>query len=274
MAAHWLVTLAMFLISNPADAGNYRIELATQKVTTSTAALPRLAEPRLARVPASVELEDDDVVVTTARSRVRHGLSHGGAGAFWLVPVGSRLLVGAADRAHDRADTMLAIDLATGTVAWKRQVDSLFAAQLTADLIAVERHGSLDIVDVRTGKTVSTTPIAGQGIRAISRPTSATGDLHLKTRGDLVAITRTGAVRWARPSTASGNVAVLQGAVVDGWVDRRANRFGIVSYDPADGRRLSAIDLGSTGGWYDFDRIELAPDGPREVLVSALFAVE
>jgi PQQ-like domain len=272
--ARWLVTLALFVVSNPADADQYRVELSNQKVTTSKAALAQLCEPQLARLPASVQLEADDLMVAAGDRTIRHALSHGGAGPVWMLPIGSRLLVGAADRAHDQADTLLAIDLATGAVAWRRQLDSVFAAELAGDLLAVERNGALDVVDVRTGKTIATTPLTGQGIQAVCRPTGATGDLHVKTRGDLIAITRTGAIRWVRTSTAHGNVAVTQGAVVDGWVDRTNHRFGIVSYDPTDGRRISSVDLGSTGGWYDFDRLVLAPDGPREVMVSALFAVE
>ena len=271
--ARWLVTLALFVVSNPADAGTSRVELATKKVTTTRTALAQRCAPRLARLPAAAQLDDDDLVVTTHAGSVRHTLSHGGAGPSWLVPVGSRLVIGTADRAHAQADTMLAIDLVSGAVLWQRQLDSVFAAELSGDLLAVERAGAIEIVDASTGATISTAAITGQSIQSVCR-FGSTGDLHIKTRGDLIAVARTGHVRWIQPSTAFGNVAVTEGAVVDGWVDRATHRFGIVSYDPANGRQISSLDLGSTGGWYDFDRLVLAPDGPHEVLVSALFAVE
>jgi outer membrane protein assembly factor BamB len=272
MAARWLVTVALFLVSNPADAARARIELANHKITTSRAALAQLHAPQLARIPSSVRLEDDDVLVTTRDGIVRHPLAHGGAGASWLVPVGPRLVIGAADRSHDRADTLFAIDLATGAVTWRRALASLFAARLAGDLLVVERSGALEVIDARTGTTHSTAAIDGHSIRAVCR--AGNGDLHVKTRGDLVAIAPDGVVRWTRPSTSSGTVAVTAGAVVDGWVDRVGHRFGIVSYDRATGRPLGSLDLGSTHGWYDFDRVTVAPDGPDEVLVSALFAVE
>jgi len=165
---------------------------------------------------------------------------------------------------------------ATGRLVWHGEPLNMnlmlsdFPAALAGDLLAVERAGTLDVIDARTGNTVGTTPISGQGLQSISR---AGGDLHVKTRGDLIAIDRrSGAVRWVQPSSSLGNAAVTPGAVIDGWVDRTTHRFGIVSYDPRDGRRLASIDLGATGGWYDRERIELAPDGQDDVLVSALFA--
>jgi outer membrane protein assembly factor BamB len=270
--ARWLVTLALFMVTNPADADAVRVQLDAKKTTTTTTPLPRLCEPRLAALPPSVELVDDAILVKTSTERIRHAIAHGGAGAQYLVPVGSRLVVGVADRAHDRADTLLAIDLATGALVWRRGLDSRFAAPLAGDLLAVERDGALDVIDARTGKTIATTPIAGHGIQSVSRDRS--GDLYVKTRGDLVALAPNGAVRWVRPSSALGNVAVTERAVVDGWVDRVNHRFGIVSYDPIDGREVGTTDLGRTGGWYDFERLLLAPDGPNEVVVSSLFAVE
>jgi hypothetical protein len=146
------------------------------------------------------------------------------------------------------------------------------AVDLTDHLIAIERLGTLDIVDRRDGRTVGTTTLTGQGIQTVSR--SYTGDLHLKTHGDLIAIERdTGRVRWAQRTTSIGNVAAMPDAIVDSWVDRETHRFGIVTYDPVTGRRLDSIELGATGGWYDREHVELAMDGPREVVVSAMFAV-
>ena len=68
-------------------------------------------------------------------------------------------------------------------------------------------------------------------------------------------------------------LAATTAAVVHSWVDRETHRFGIVTYDPVTGRRLDSIELGATGGWYDREHVELALDGPREVVVSAMFAV-
>ncbi len=270
MAARWLVTVALFMVSNPADAA--RVEHSNQRVATSRAALAQLSQPRLGVLPVSVTLEDDEVLVATKRGIVRHTLSDGGAS--WLVPVGSHLVIGSADRSHDRADTLFAIQLGTGEIAWRRRQESLFAAELAGNLLVIERAGALDVVDARTGVTLSSTPIQGHSIQSVSRAFGRTGDLHVKTRGDLVAITPEGAVRWTRSSTANGNVARIGEAVVDGWVDRTSHRFGIVSYNAADGQRLRSIELGSTKGWYDFERLVVAPDGPDEVLVSAVFAVE
>ncbi|HEU0033048.1 MAG TPA: PQQ-binding-like beta-propeller repeat protein [Kofleriaceae bacterium] len=270
MMPRWLVTLALFVVSNPAAAA--KVEHASHKITTSTAPLAMLEAPKLARLPPTVGLEGDDLVIATARGPVRRSLSRGGAGPLYLVPIADRLVVGTAERAHAQADTLLAIDLATGDIAWRRALDSTFAAELDASLIAVERAGQLDIIDVRTGETIASTPIRTAGIQSVSR--HGGGDLHVKTRGDLIAIARTGAVRWARESTARGNVCAGETSIVDGWVDRVAHRFGIVSLDPRDGRPLRSIELGETHGWYDHTRLAIAPDGPDEVLVSALFALE
>jgi len=167
----------------------------------------------------------------------------------------------------------MAIDHVTGRLAWRRSVDSLSAAELAGDLLAVERAGALDVIDARTGGTLGTAPLAGQGLHAVTGAPG--GDLHVKTRGDLIAIDRrSGRVRWVQPATALGNAVASPdgGGVIDAWVDRETHRFGLVRYDARTGRRLASVDLGSTGGWYDRERVEIAPDGPHDVLVSALFA--
>jgi outer membrane protein assembly factor BamB len=269
----WLVSLALAVVATPvaADAENLRVELASHTITTSTTAPQPCCDPRVSRLPASIEVDLGAVTVTTGARKIRHEIGHAD-GLSWIVGVGSRVVIGYAQRSGGHADSIVAIDHVTGALAWRRRVDSLFAVELVGNLIAIERAGTLDIVDARSGKTVGTTPLAGQSIQAVCRP--GRGDLHLKTHGDLVAIDRTtGAVRWVQPATSIGNAAVTTGAVVDAWVDRTTHRFGIVTYDPSTGRRLDSIDLGATGGWYDFERVELAPDGSREVLVSAMFAV-
>ena len=277
----WLVTLALAVVTLPniADAQGFRVELANRTVTTTTKNLPsRHACPaRVARLPATVELEAGAITITTRKHTFRHALGRRDGGLSWIVGVGSKHVVaGFAAKAGARgtADTVAAFDHTTGRIAWRRTMDSLFAAELVDDLLAIERAGNLDIVDARTGKTLGTTPLRGQSIQSICRPT--TGDLHLKTNADLVAIDRaTGAVRWSQPTSSIGNPTVTPaGNVIDAWVDRTQHRFGLVSYDARTGKQLDKIDLGATGGWYDFEHVTIAPDGTNDVLVSAMFAVE
>nr|MBA3821000.1 PQQ-binding-like beta-propeller repeat protein [Deltaproteobacteria bacterium] len=208
----------------------------------------------------------------TARGRTaRHPLGER-AGLSWVVTVGAHVVVGFAQRTGGHADTVLAVDHETGELAWRRTVDSLAAAALADDLLAIERAGTLDVIDARTGHTVGTTPLVGQHLQTVAR--SRSGDLHIKTRGDLIAVDPRGSVRWAVPSSALGNPTVTPATVIDAWVDRRTHRYGIVSYDATTGRPLASIDLGSTGGWYDLAQVVIAPDGANDVLVSAMFAVE
>jgi outer membrane protein assembly factor BamB len=272
--SRWLVTLALAVVALPDTAGadpGFRLERSTRTVRTSRALAARTGPPRVARLPASVELDRDAVLVVTDRGlRVRHPLGQA-HGVSWIATVGSRVVIGYAARPGGHADSIMAIDHVTGRLAWRRAVDSLAAAELAGDLLAVERAGALDVIDARTGGTLGTAPLAGQGLVAVAR--AAGGDLHVKTRGDLIAIDRRGGVRWVQPSSALGNAVVApDGSVIDAWVDREAHRFGIVGYDARTGRRLASLDLGATGGWYEHERVELAPDGPNDVLVSALFA--
>jgi len=269
----WLVTLALAVVALPdaAEAHGLRVERASRTVTTSTGLIAPIVEPRIARLPASVELDPGAIAIHARGLTIRHPLGRPD-GISWIATVGPRVVVGFANRAGGHADTIIAIDHTTGQVAWRRAVDSLAAVDLIDDLLAVERAGALDIIDARTGATVGTTPLVGQGIVAVSRPRA--GDLHVKTRGDLVAIERDrGAVRWTRPTSSTSHPTVTPTAVIDAWVDRTIHRYGITSYDPATGRQLDSIDLGPTGGWYDLERVVIAPDGAHDVLVSAMFAV-
>jgi hypothetical protein len=272
MPRRWLVTLALAVVALPQVAGAHglRVSSANRSVTTSRTLPGRGAVPaRIARLPASVEVEAGAILVTTPHRIVRHAI---GGALSWIVTAGPRMVIGYAARPGGHADTIAAIDHVTGALAWRRTVDSLFAAELIGELVAVERAGALDVIDARTGRTLGTTQLAGQQIQAINR--QGFGDLHLKTTGDLVAIDRkTGAVRWVQATSSLGNPAVTETAVVDAWVDRATHRFGIVSYDPATGRRIASIDLGPTSGWYDAEHVELSPDGAHDVLVSAMFAV-
>lgn len=275
MSSRWLVTLALAVVALPDAAGapsGFRVERSTRTVTTSGALAARTGPPRIARLPASVELDRDAVLVVTDRGlRVRHSLERA-HGVSWIATVGSQVVIGYAARPGGHADSIMAIDHVTGRLAWRRSVDSLAAAELAGDLLAVERAGALDVLDARTGDTLGTTPLAGQGLEAIVR---ADDVVHVKTGGDLVAIDRrTGGVRWVQPASAPGNAVVAPAGdrVIDAWIDRATHRFGLVSYDVRTGRRLGSVDLGPTGGWYDRERVEIAPDGPHDVLVSALFA--
>jgi len=273
--SRWLVTLALAVVAIPdaAGAAGLRVERSTRTITTSRGLAARTGPPRVARLPASVELDRDAVlVVTDGGLRVRHSLGRA-QGVSWIATVGSRVVIGYAARPGGHADSMMAIDHVTGQLAWRRSVDSLSAAELAGHLLAVERAGTLDVIDARTGGTVGTTPLAGQGLQPIARAGGA--DLHVKTHGDLIAIDRrSGGVRWVQPASALGNAVIApDDRVIDAWVDRAAHRFGIASYDGRTGRRLASVDLGATSGWYDRERIEIAPDGPHDVLVSALFAI-
>ncbi|MFN0247102.1 MAG: PQQ-binding-like beta-propeller repeat protein [Kofleriaceae bacterium] len=266
----WLVALALAVVVMPeiAGASDLRIDASTRKVTSTTQAPPRSLLPRPMNLPATVEIADERVVVRANGQTFRHAIGD----LWWSVTIGDHLVVGHAATPGGHADRILAIDHTTGRIEWRRKIDSLFAASLADDLLAVERAGQLDIVDAVTGNTVGTAPLAGQGIQAICRTPS--GDLHVKTASDLVAIDRaSGRVRWTQPTTSRGNIAMTSHAVVDAWVDRTNHRYGIVTYDPKTGEKLESIDLGSTGGWYDVERVELAPDGAGEVLVSSVFGV-
>ena len=274
----WLVTLALAVVALPAagDAQTLRVELTNRTVTSTTKQLSG-GRPCLARVtglPPSVELDAGALTITTRKHTFRHSLGHRD-GLSWVVGVGPHVVVGFASKpgAPQIADTVVAFDHTTGRAVWRRSMDSLFAAELTNSLLAIERAGNLDIIDTRTGKTLGTTPIAGRSIQAVCRPSN--GDLHLKTNADLIAIDpTTGAVRWRQPTSSVGNPTVTPTSVIDAWVDRTKHRFGIVSYDPQTGKQLDRIDLGATGGWYDFEHVYIAPDGANDVLVSAMFAVE
>ncbi|MDQ3365391.1 MAG: PQQ-like beta-propeller repeat protein [Myxococcota bacterium] len=269
----WLVTLALAVVAlpEPAQAHGFRLERSARTVTTSSTLASPLHEPRVARLPASVELEAGAIRVTTPGGTTRHTLG-GRAGLSWVATVGAHVVVGFAQHTGGHADTVVAVDHHTGALAWRRTVDSLAAAELVDDLLAIERAGTLDVIDARTGHTVGTTPLVGQHLQTVAR--SRGGDLHLKTRGDLVAVDRRGSVRWAVPSSSIGNPTVTPATVIDAWVDRRTHRYGIVSYDATTGRQLDSIDLGPTGGWYDLEQVVIAPDGANDVLVSAMFAVE
>lgn len=272
----WLVTLALAVVALPpvGHAQGFRVEMTNRTVTTSTARLAPACHPRVAHLPPSVELEAGALTITTRRHTFRHTLGRRD-GLSWLVGVGPHVVVGFAAKsgAPNTADTIVAFDHTTGRVAWRRTVDSMFAAELVDSLLAVERAGNLDIIDARTGNTLGTTPLRGAEIRAVCRP--AQGDLHIKTSADLIAIDRTtGAVRWTQPTSSIGNPTVTSKAVIDAWVDRTKHRFGIVSYDATTGQQLEKIDLGATGGWYDYEHVYIAPDGANDVLVSATFAVE
>jgi len=266
----WLVALALAVVVMPdvAGASDLRIDASTRKVTSTTSAPPRSLLPRPANLPASVDIGDERVTIRTNGQTFRHTIGD----LWWSVTIGDHLVLGHAATPGGHADRIMSIDHTTGRIEWRRKVDSLFAASLADDLLAIERAGQLDIIDAATGNTLGVAPLSGQGIQAICRTTH--GDLHVKTCSDLIAIDRaSGHVRWTQPTTSRGNIAMTSRAVVDAWVDRENHRYGIVTYDPNTGERLESIELGPTGGWYDVERVELAPDGASEVLVSSVFGV-
>jgi hypothetical protein len=266
----WLVALALAVVVMPdiAGAADLRVDNSSRKVTSTTSPPPRTLLARPASLPAGVDITDDRVTVRTKGQTFQHTIGD----LWWSVTLGDHLVLGHAAMPGGHADRIVSIDHTTGRIEWQRKVDSLFAAHLADDLLAIERAGQLDILDARTGNTLGIAPLAGQGIQAISR--TPYGDVHVKTAADLVAIERTtGHVRWTQATTSRGNIAMTSRAVVDAWVDRTNHRYGIVTYDPATGEKLESVDLGPTGGWYDVERVELAPDGAGEVLVSSVFGV-
>jgi putative pyrroloquinoline-quinone binding quinoprotein len=142
------------------------------------------------------------------------------------------------------------------------------AAALPVELLAIAERAQIRARDV---VAIVRAP-GGSGGRTAPQMT----DVLVKTRTQLVAIdAATGAVRWSQPATSLGKPLLdpSSGEILDAWIDHETHRFGIVSRDPADGRAISSIDLGSTSGWYDVHSVVIAPDGPNEVLVSAMFGV-
>jgi hypothetical protein len=269
----WLVTLTVALVSVPGigESQNLRVELAQHKVTTtSTLARTVSCDLGLAVLPAVVHLDPGSITVTVGTRQVRHAVRDDQLS--WVHAVGSRVIVGYATGRNAQADTIDAFDLFTGALAWRRQLDSRYGTELVGDLLVVEREHSIDILDAATGQTVGTIRITGHGLSKVCR--AGTSDIYLKTDRDLVAVRRDGRIRWRCGTSSTSNVVTVARQVVDGWVDRKANRFGIVAMDAASGHVVDSLDLGSTGGWYDFASIKIAPDGPGEVLVSAAFAVE
>src|SRR5436190_22779316 len=121
----WLVTLALAVVALPdvSHAGTLRVELANRSITTTTALAPAPACPaRVARLPASVELDPGAIIVNTRKHTFRHRLGRRD-GLSWIVTVGPHVLVGFAARPGGSADTIVAIDHTTGRVAWRRSID-------------------------------------------------------------------------------------------------------------------------------------------------------
>lgn len=271
----WLVALAVAVVVVPAvgDARTLRVDTFDHKVVTTTAALVADRGMRPRHLPASVDISLRWIAVKVGERTTHYPLPDRIA---WVVAIGPRLVLGYAatrEPANGQvADTIAAIDLATGVVAWRRSLASLNAIELSGDLFVVERDGWIEVVDARTGRSVADTPVAGGGLISVCR--AGGGAFYVRTQQDLIALSRSGSVRWTQPATVSSNPVEVGATVVDGWVDKTTNRFGLVAYDARTGCKVDAIDLGDTGGWYDLARVSLAPDGPHEVLVSALFAVE
>jgi outer membrane protein assembly factor BamB len=128
-------------------------------------------------------------------------------------------------------------------------------------------------IEVAQQKVTTTTAAPRLAVAAIETPLTE-GLFAVKTSGNLMAIERsTGLVRWVRPTSSTGNTVAVGDSVVDAWVDREAHTFGLVRYDAKTGKQLDRVELGGTSGWYDYEHVELSPDGPGEVLVSAMFAI-
>lgn len=272
---HWLVTLTLAVVALPqvAEAEKFRVDQAQRAISATPQPPAAAREPHVTLLPPTIAVDDRALTIRTTRGQVRHTLWRRDRGLAWIAVVGPHVVVGFAARPGGTADSIAAIDHRTGRLAWRRSVDSRFATELVGHLLAVERAGTLDVLDARTGKTLGSAAITGRSIVSVTRPPA--GDLYVKTPGELVAIDRTsGVVQWSQPSSSSGNSLVAASTVVDSWIDRRAHRFGLVSYDRQTGKRLDTIDLGPTSGWYDYEQVVIAPDGAHDVLVSAAFARE
>src|SRR5689334_14278826 len=110
MSTRWLVTLALAVVALPGAAearSGFRVERSTRSITTSRALLDRAGPPRVARLPASVELDRDAVLVVTERGlRVRHSLGQA-HGVSWIATIGSRVVIGYAARSGGHADSIM-----------------------------------------------------------------------------------------------------------------------------------------------------------------------
>jgi outer membrane protein assembly factor BamB len=141
---------------------------------------------------------------------------------------------------------------------------------VTLAMFVVSIAGGELVVEASTSKVTATKEIS-HGTKRHEHTTLA-GDVYVKTDQSLVALDPDGRIRWSQPTTSPGGaIAITATAIVDGWIDLVRNRYGIAKYDPRTGRCLASIDLGSTRGWHDVARLDVAPDGPSDVLVSAAF---
>ena len=140
---------------------------------------------------------------------------------------------------------------------------------VTLAMFVVSVTGEL-VVEAADTKVTASKQLAAA--KPIHEHTTLAGDTYVKLRGALLAFDPDGTLRWSRPTSSPGAIAVTASAIIDGWIDRDAHRYGIHKYDPRSGRRLASIDLGSTRGWHDLERLDVAPDGPTDVLVTAAFA--
>src|SRR5687768_16682951 len=129
---------------------------------------------------------------------------------------------------------------------------------VTLAMFVVSVTGEL-VVEAADTKVTASKQLATASV--IHEHTTIAGDTYVKLRGALLAFDPDGALRWSRPTSSPGAIAVTAAAIIDGWIDREAHRYGIHKYDPRTGRRLASIDLGSTRGWHDLERLDVAPDG-------------
>src|SRR5262245_53146342 len=94
--------------SGGARAQGLRVAHAHRTVTTSKALPSRANGPaRVARLPATIELEPGAIVVSTPRKLVRHALGRVD-GLSWIVTIGPRVVIGFAARPGGHADTIVA----------------------------------------------------------------------------------------------------------------------------------------------------------------------
>lgn len=139
---------------------------------------------------------------------------------------------------------------------------------VTLAMFVVSIAGDL-VVEAATSKVTATKSVADRELRHEHR--TIAGDIYVKTAQALVALDPDGSIRWSNPTSSIGGIAITPTAIIDGWIDRARNRYGIAKYDPRTGICIASIELGSTRGWHDVARLDVAPDGPSDVLVTAAF---
>ncbi|MEM9071820.1 MAG: hypothetical protein AAGE52_25140 [Myxococcota bacterium] len=218
--------------------------------------------------PAHVSLRDRAVLVRTASGQRRHSWAVGDE-FMWIATTRSVVVIGIGTSASHETRYAFAIDVASGERRWRRELRTRAAANLRGAIL-VETEDALVILDAATGVERSRTSSTSNLVRVCREQNhyliKTTSHLHVVDAASL-------SFRWSRPSSSGTGPRVVGPWVVDAWVDRQRDRFGVVVYDQ-QGRVSRTIDVGKTGGWYDIERVVLAPIDNNRIGVNATFGVE